>query len=95
MLNDTLGLEWQRFYGADVYYGLWDILATSDGGCLLGGTQYEWWNNDYHQEIVSIKTDSLGLIPSSDEGVRILVPRCHSVSQSRQGLSNHRKRASD
>ena len=71
ILNDSLQVIFQRYYGGDANYGLWNLLNTQDGGCLLAGTKYKWENNDYDRDLILIKTDENGLITSTGPGPSI------------------------
>ena len=71
LLNDSLEVQWERFYGGDANYGLWHILATSDGGCLLAGTRYDWTTQYNERDAILIKVDENGLITSTGPGPSI------------------------
>ena len=60
--DSQLCLQWQKFYGGDLYYGLWGIKATSDGGCLLLGSTYDDQVQYNERDIIIIKVDSNGLV---------------------------------
>ncbi|MFN7015359.1 MAG: hypothetical protein ACK4ON_13920, partial [Bacteroidia bacterium] len=36
-MDSLLNIRWERFYGGDAYYVMGKVLATKDGGCLIGG----------------------------------------------------------
>jgi len=59
--DTNLNLKWEKYYGGDCYYGLWSVNATSDGGCLLSGTTYDYLTQDNERDIFIIKVDSNGL----------------------------------
>ncbi len=71
LLNDSLEVQWERFYGGDANYGLWHILATSDGGCLLAGTRYDWTTQYNERDAILIKVDENGLITATGPGPNI------------------------
>jgi hypothetical protein len=62
--DSSLNLKWQKFYGGDIYYGLWGVTATSDGGCLLIGTTYDFQTQFNEEDIIVIKVDSCGIYTS-------------------------------
>lgn len=57
-----LNIKWQKFYGGDLYYGLWGVKATSDGGCLLLCTTYDDQTQFEERDILIMKVDSNGVI---------------------------------
>ncbi|MCF8299366.1 MAG: T9SS type A sorting domain-containing protein [Saprospiraceae bacterium] len=59
-LNENDSVVWERNIGNDAYYILYDVLATSDGGCLLTGNRYDWPTNSYQMDIFVAKLDSNG-----------------------------------
>ena len=40
-LNDDLTPIWEKHIGGDAYYGLANIYATNDGGCIMVGTRHD------------------------------------------------------
>jgi hypothetical protein len=75
-LDTSLNLLWQKFYGGDKYYGLWGLVATSDGGCLLLGSTYDDQVQYNQRDIIIIKVDSNGVLTG---GVNKLDTRAHDV----------------
>jgi hypothetical protein len=69
----NLNLIWQKFYGGDLYYGLWGLRATSDGGCLLLCSTFDDQVQTDERDILIMKVDSNGIITGSDTppGIRI------------------------
>ncbi|MFA5478262.1 MAG: T9SS type A sorting domain-containing protein [Bacteroidales bacterium] len=61
-LNSTLELQWQKFYGGDAYYNSWNLLATQDGGCLMAGTRYDYYTQNYERDVFLVKVNEDGLI---------------------------------
>ncbi len=59
-LNDTLGVEFEKYIGGDYYYWLLSVLATKDGGVLLTGTRSELNRQLFHNSGYIIKLDSTG-----------------------------------
>ncbi len=60
-LDFELNTKWLRFYGGDKYYHAYNILATSDGGCICIGTANDTINHNYNRDIFVVKLDSNGL----------------------------------
>jgi len=66
--DSMLNIRWERFYGGDAYYLMGKIIATRDGGCLVGGTRFDYQNgNEQQRDVVILKFNSEGLITSSPE----------------------------
>ena len=59
---DSLGNKiWEsRIGNSGNYYILYDVLATSDGGCLLSGSVYNYLSNSYQKDMFITKLDSNG-----------------------------------
>jgi hypothetical protein len=64
-VDTNLDLKWQKYYGGDLYYGLWGLKVTSDGGCLLLGSTYDYLTQNNERDIIIMKVDSAGLITST------------------------------
>lgn len=64
--NADLTLSWQKYYGGDKYYNLWALTASTDGGCLLMGSSYDYLTQDHERDIVIIKVDSNGVYTGID-----------------------------
>lgn len=61
--DSLLNIRWERFYGnGEYYYELIKILATSDGGCLLAGTRFNYFSGVKERDIYIVKLDSEGLL---------------------------------
>jgi len=60
--DSNLNLQWEKFYGGDIYYDLWGLRATNDGGCLLLGSTYDDQIQYNERDIIIIKVDSNGVI---------------------------------
>jgi hypothetical protein len=65
--------RWTKYYGGDAYYNLWSITATSDGGCLLLGTRYDYATQDNERDIFIIKVDENGFVTSVKNNPGIMV----------------------
>jgi hypothetical protein len=59
-MDSHLNLQWEKYYGGDMYYSLWSILATNDHGCLLLGTSFDYLSQNIERDIMVIKVDSTG-----------------------------------
>ncbi|MCF8298855.1 MAG: T9SS type A sorting domain-containing protein [Saprospiraceae bacterium] len=60
-LDFDLNTKWLRYYGGDKYYHSYNILATSDGGCICIGTANDTINHNNKRDIFVVKLDSNGL----------------------------------
>jgi hypothetical protein len=63
-LDNALNVKWQFFYGLDKYYEMHGLLSTTDGGCLLLATFFNFTQLGSDRDILLIKVDSNGLITS-------------------------------
>ena len=61
MLNDTLGIEYEKYIGGDKHYRLSSVTASQDGGVLLVGTKQELGMNP-QTDVYIVKLDSTGYI---------------------------------
>ena len=59
-LDFELNTKWLQFFGGDKYYHSYNILATSDGGCICIGTANDTINHNYNRDIFVVKLDSNG-----------------------------------
>lgn len=66
-LDSNLEVQWQKFYGGDANYMLWNLIATQDGGCLMAGTRYDYITQTNLRDIIIIKVDSSGLVTGIGE----------------------------
>lgn len=67
---DSAGnIEWNKWYGGDANYYLWNVLATQDEGCFMAGTRYDSTASGGIEErdIYIIKVGPDGLLVSEDE----------------------------
>ena len=72
-LDSNLNVKWQRYYGGDAFYYIFDIKATSDGGCIMAGIRYDHAIQDQEWDIYILKVDGDGLITSIDDQSHIPV----------------------
>ena len=59
-LNDTLGIEYEKYIGGDAYYWLKSVAASPDGGVLLASTRHELSTTFTQRDAVIIKLDADG-----------------------------------
>lgn len=63
--DSHLNFRWERFYGGDGYYLMTNLKATKDGGCLIGGTRFQYEGAIANKrDIFLLKLNSEGLINS-------------------------------
>jgi hypothetical protein len=61
--DSLLNIRWERFYGGDAHYILQKIIATRDGGYLMAGYLYDYFNTtEERTDIVVIKLNEEGLL---------------------------------
>jgi len=60
--DSTLNIKWQKSYGGDTYYMVWSIIATTDGGCIIGASTNDYATMGDQRDIYILKVDSNGLI---------------------------------
>ena len=66
--DSMLNIRWERFYGGDAYYIMGKIIATQDGGCLIGGTRYDYKNEtEDRADIIILKLNKDGIITGNGE----------------------------
>jgi type IX secretion system substrate protein len=68
--DSTGAVLWNKEYGGDGYYYLYDILATSDGGCLLAATFYDENNSANYRDAFFLKIDKNGIIDNVSEVIK-------------------------
>lgn len=66
-LNSNLELQWQKFYGGDANYMVWNMIATQDGGCLMAGTRYDYVTQINDRDLYILKVDENGLVTGTGE----------------------------
>jgi hypothetical protein len=71
-LDKDLNIIWTKYYGGDAYYVLWTVKATSDGGCLLLGTRYDYLTQNEERDIFIIKVDENGNVTSVKDNPGIM-----------------------
>jgi hypothetical protein len=66
--DSMLNIRWERFYGGDAYYVLGKIIASNDGGCIIGGTRYDYLNvSEEKRDLFILKLNEEGLLVGSPE----------------------------
>ncbi len=66
-LDSNLNLRWQTIYGGDAFYHSWEVYATSDGGCIVAASKYDYTLPEYDYDVVLLKYDNTGLLTSVPE----------------------------
>jgi len=66
-INPDISPIWEYWYGGDVYYHLYSILATNDGGCLMVGNRYDDETQVLERDIYIAKVNTDGLIVWTQE----------------------------
>lgn len=72
-LNDTLGLEYEKYIGGDYYYWLYSVTASTDGGVLLAGTRNDYTTNYLQRDGILLKLDSTGCITQNLENLDLRI----------------------
>ncbi len=72
-LNDTLGIEYEKYIGGDAYYWLNSVTASPDGGVLLASTRQELSPTFIQRDAIIIKLDSNGNLTGLPEQKKISV----------------------
>ncbi len=65
--DTSLNLLWQRYFGGDQYYVVYTMVATSDGGCIIGSTSFDYTKQNQERDLQFIKIDSNGLINGQND----------------------------
>ena len=66
--DSMLNIRWERFYGGDAYYVMGKIIASNDGGCIIGGTRYDYlYVNEDKKDIIVLKLNEYGLLVGEQE----------------------------
>ena len=76
--DSTLNIKWQKSYGGDTYYMVWSVIATTDGGCIIGASINDYSTMGDQRDVYILKVDSNGLItginqPPTNTGNKTLV----------------------
>jgi hypothetical protein len=65
VVDASLNTGWVKYYGGDQYYHAEGVLATTDGGCLIHGSSFNYQTQTDERDIFIIKVDSSGVVTSS------------------------------
>jgi hypothetical protein len=69
-----LNIRWERFYGGDAYYLMGKIIATKDGGCLVGGMRYDYQNtSELQTDVIILKLNEEGLLVGNQKTPAIVM----------------------
>ncbi len=72
-LNDTLGVEYEKYLGGDAYYWTENITASPDGGVLISAAVHDIGISYFHRDAMIIKLDANGSITGATEDKSIPV----------------------
>jgi hypothetical protein len=61
-LDSSFNLKWQKEYGGDEYYMVWSVIATTDGGCIVGASTNDYATQGDQRDIYILKVDSVGIV---------------------------------
>jgi len=71
-LDNNLGLQWTKFYGGDMFYHIYTVKATQDGGAIMACRTYNYETQYLEHDIIILKVDEDGLITGlGDEPAQI------------------------
>ena len=76
--DSSLNLTWLKYFGGDQYYMVWSVIATTDGGCIIGASNNDYSTMGEQRDVYILKVDSNGLItgihqPPTNNGNKTLV----------------------
>ncbi|MCD4725836.1 MAG: T9SS type A sorting domain-containing protein [Bacteroidales bacterium] len=66
-LDRELDKRFEYYYGGDAYYQALDIIATSDGGCLISALKYDYTTQYQENDIIVLKYNIENLITDVPE----------------------------
>ena len=66
-IDTNLNINWQRTYGGEASYWLTNVLATSDGGCILLSGIFEVGNPINEMDVHILKVDYNGFVTEVQE----------------------------
>jgi len=64
--DTSLNFMWQKYYGGDQYYGVWTVNTTTDGGCIIGASSFNYQVQNNERDIYILKVDSSGIITGTN-----------------------------
>jgi len=72
-LDENLGHQWTKFYGGDMFYHIYTVKATQDGGAIMACRTYDYETQYWEHDIIIFKVDEDGLITGlGDEPAQII-----------------------
>lgn len=66
-LDQDLNPIWTKLYGGNMFYQIYSIKATLDGGAIMACRTYDYLTQDHEHDILIIKVDEDGLIVGTEE----------------------------
>ncbi len=66
-LDENLEPQWIRFYGGDMFYHIYTVKATQDGGAIMTCRTYDYETQYLEHDIIILKVDENGLIVGAGE----------------------------
>jgi hypothetical protein len=66
-LDNDMGHLWTKFYGGDMFYHIYTVKATQDGGAIMACRTYDYLTQYWEHDIIILKVDEDGLITSINE----------------------------
>jgi len=71
-LDENLGQLWTKFYGGDMFYHIYTVKASQDGGAIMACRTYDYETQYLEHDIVILKVDEDGLVTGlGDETAQI------------------------
>jgi hypothetical protein len=65
--DSLLNIKHEIFFGGDMGYYVWSVNATSDGGCIIAASRYDYAAQTYERDGLILKLDAEGNLPVSIE----------------------------
>lgn len=84
-LNDTLGLEYEKYIGGDAYYWLTSVTASPDGGVLLASTRQDLSPIFIQNDAIIIKLDANGNLTALPE--KNIIPISDAIVYPNPGIN--------
>ncbi len=66
-LDNNMGHLWTKFYGGDMFYHIYTVKATQDGGAIMACRTYDYLTQYWEHDIIILKVDEDGLITDINE----------------------------
>jgi len=61
-LDKNMGHQWTKFYGGDMFYHIYTVKATQDGGAIMACRTYDYETQYWEHDVIIFKVDEDGLI---------------------------------